>query len=249
MHRRFLFLTLAATFLAFGLGSFEARAASVDITNGVTLDPALVTTTSSSSSVIIAGSNGNTTTVSGDENLTFSAFGYRSIATGTAVAYSPAAVVIQSYIAGNETGFTLFAGLGAQTGGTLDVSLTYTVTAPKGQLLTDASLVMTGSQAGDGYVSIGETLVSGTKTLGTLTAADPGSPTDTLTFAGVQSITVTKDIYLFGGTIAGSNANVSIISQGFSSSTIPEPTSMALLGIGMAGFFTYRRLFKRTAHA
>jgi hypothetical protein len=28
---------------------------------------------------------------------------------------------------------------------------------------------------------------------------------------------------------------------------VPEPTSMALLGIGMAGFFTYRRLFKRPA--
>jgi hypothetical protein len=29
--------------------------------------------------------------------------------------------------------------------------------------------------------------------------------------------------------------------------TVPEPTSMALLGIGMASFFTYRRLFKRPA--
>jgi hypothetical protein len=30
---------------------------------------------------------------------------------------------------------------------------------------------------------------------------------------------------------------------------VPEPTTMALLGIGMAGFFAYRRLFKRPAVA
>jgi hypothetical protein len=31
--------------------------------------------------------------------------------------------------------------------------------------------------------------------------------------------------------------------------SIPEPTSMALLGVGMAGFFAYRRFFKRHATA
>ena len=49
----------------------------------------------------------------------------------------------------------------------------------------------------------------------------------------------------------GSNgASVSIINQGYSSTTvIPEPTSMALLGIGLSGLFTLRRLFKRTSVA
>lgn len=31
--------------------------------------------------------------------------------------------------------------------------------------------------------------------------------------------------------------------------TVPEPTSIALLGIGMTGFLAFRRLFKRTAVA
>jgi len=32
-------------------------------------------------------------------------------------------------------------------------------------------------------------------------------------------------------------------------SAVPEPTSVALLGIGMAGFFAFRRLFRRTSLA
>jgi len=35
----------------------------------------------------------------------------------------------------------------------------------------------------------------------------------------------------------------------FHTAVIPEPTSMALLGIGMTGFFAFRRLFRRTTVA
>ena len=43
----------------------------------------------------------------------------------------------------------------------------------------------------------------------------------------------------------------SLITTGLSYSlgAVPEPTSMALLGIGMTGFLAFRRLFKRTSVA
>jgi PEP-CTERM motif len=49
-----------------------------------------------------------------------------------------------------------------------------------------------------------------------------------------------------GASIVGTPTEVNF---NFVTASVPEPSSMALLGIGMTGFLAFRRLFKRTAVA
>ena len=71
---------------------------------------------------------------------------------------------------------------------TADIAWLYTVasTVP----IVDASLLLTGSGTGGGTVSLSETLSNGK----TLTASSPGSATDSVTFPGVSSLSVAKDL-------------------------------------------------------
>jgi hypothetical protein len=226
MRRRSLFLASVAVLLA-GLGTFEARAGNVPLPT--TLDTLLPA--------------GSTAVVVGAETLTFSNFGYSP--TPVAGSVPASAVNVLPFTLGNETGITYTAGWFAAAGQTVDIALTYVVTAPARELINDVYLGLTGGVfGGTGQVSVGETLRDATTGafITTLEAFIPGQLVSTGTFDGVQSILVTKDIILVGGS---NGATVSIVDQGFSSTTVPEPTSMALLGIGMASFFTYRRLFKR----
>jgi len=238
MNSRSVFLAIAAGLLVAGIGALDARAASVPLPT--TYDMLLPA--------------GATTTVVGAEVLTFSGFGYASSTTsgGTTTTGIPLASTISvnpfTNVA-NETGLNFGGSLSAAAGSVVDLAITYTVSAPAGELINDALSISAGGPIGGigtGTYTINETLVNAANpgiTLATLNTG-LGSPSASASFAGVQSVFVTKDIFLTGGT---NGVSLSVISQGFSS--IPEPTSVALLGIGMTGFLAFRRLFKRASVA
>jgi len=239
MKRSTLFIALAAGFVVLGFGALDASAGPVSLPT--TLD-AFVNSSGSS--------NGNTTTVSNpaaNESIQFSAFGYTQ-ATGAAPAASGVHMTAFTLAPPpGETGIQFSGAFNAAAGVTNDWVLTYTITElTPGAKITDAySSITGGNNGGTGSISVSETFTTANGSpIGTILEASIGSPTVTENFgAGYTTILVTKDIDVIGGSMG---TTLSVMDQGFSSTSVPEPASWALLGIGMTGFLAFRRFFKKT---
>ena len=98
-------------------------------------------------------------------------------------------------------------------------------------VLPSTTVSVTGSSISGDTLSVFYTPITGNQTLD-------------FTFVAAPPIALNEDhlLGIVGPGPTGLTANVF-------TSAVPEPTSMALLGIGMTGFLAFRRLFKRTSVA
>jgi PEP-CTERM motif len=174
-------------------------------------------------------------------SLTFSNFSYSSGAFGGATAI-PAGGVNVTPQTGAEAGFMFTAPWVASASQGVDSEISYTVTA-SGVSITDLLLSMAGFGFTDGGdVSVAETAPTPPLSLLVFDNATGMVASDSATFLGVSSLTVTKDIAVVGG--GSGTGHLSVVFNEFSTSSVPEPASMLLLGsglIGLAGFVRRRR--------
>jgi len=133
----------------------------------------------------------------------------------------------------------------AATGQTSDATIGFTVavTPPTGGVsIIDASLAQLDGVSPDGSASVAErgctpapcNPLGGFLSLLTFDPP-PGNTAKNTVFAPVGNLQVEKDISVIGGTIPGSFATLSQVQNTFSQTAVPEPASLAILGVSLLG--------------
>jgi len=141
-------------------------------------------------------------------------------------------------------GFSLAGPLSAADGEMSDIVLSFRVTAEQ-QSILGASLFSNGVAFGAGaQAAVDELLSSGGDVVGALSAFDTGAVMGDAIFFDeivfdesleILELLVVKDILLDSSLLdggLGGSARISVITQRF---WVPEPTTLALMGIGLAG--------------
>jgi len=182
----------------------------------------------------------------------FSNFSFATSAGGGAVALTSTAVTL-SPIAGPDIGLQFNAAWFVGSGQSLDTTIGFDVTVIGGGgfLIKDASTVQSASgTTGTGIASVSEGLCIGSPcvpVLGTNTIVSAGTTilASNVIFAPSGTLHAVKDIGVSGG--SSGTAQISQVTDTFSQTQVPEPTSILLLGSVMVvtgGFFRRRQAQK-----
>ncbi len=173
-------------------------------------------------------------------DLTFSDFLYTSSDLGGGLAPTPVGITVSPATMG--TGLDFNSLWVAGTGQLVDSSITFTVSTSNPGGITDLDLIVAGGATGSGVASATESSVSPVLSLAAGYGPGTDMPEDSTTiFPPVDSITVTKDIGVSGGSTGGF-AHLSDVYNLFSegTSTVPEPSSLFLCA-GLLAFIPIAR--------
>jgi hypothetical protein len=185
---------------------------------------------------------------------TFSGFTYSMSSVGATPVTANEVTVTTIDNGPSAIGFLFGVALTAGPGQTNDIGIGYTVTGPD---ITDAAVTMAGGVIpptnSSGAAAIAETICPGHVSAGcahslplsvyNVNGATPKT-SDEVTFKGVSTLGVLKDVDVFGGTgIASLSLFTDTVSQG---DTVPEPGFYGLLAGGLGAIIMLARRRKKT---